>query len=270
MTALVKPDGGVRGIVVGDVFRRLIARTISQEIGDAVQSATAPYQYTLKTRAGTECVSHFLQTLVESDARATFVSIDGIGAFVCASRNAMLRGLMEMDLGDLVLPFVRRFCEQPSSHIWEDEAGEVQDIPQGEGGHQGDPLMPLLFSLAMRPSHRSVGDLLMLEVFRIVEITVYCGKEQLWNRSGAMPTGCEELTRAARVEHPQAVVWRGDHSLPEEQQGVVVLGSMMISQNTRHVWNVFLWCATCSLHGSSCSSSLQPEPTVGCVQFGPT
>ena len=58
----------------GDVFRRLIARTIAQEIGETVQSATAPYQYALKTRAGTECVSHILQTLVESDADATIVS----------------------------------------------------------------------------------------------------------------------------------------------------------------------------------------------------
>ena len=58
VTALVKPDGGVRGIVVGDVLRRVIARTIAQEIGDAVQSATGPYQYALKTTASTECVSH--------------------------------------------------------------------------------------------------------------------------------------------------------------------------------------------------------------------
>ena len=30
MTALQKPDGGVRGIVVGDVVRRLVARTLAQ------------------------------------------------------------------------------------------------------------------------------------------------------------------------------------------------------------------------------------------------
>ena len=147
VTALVKPDG-------------VIARTIAQEIGDAVQSATGPYQCALRTRAGTECVSHVLQTLVESDAHTTIVSIDGIGAFDLVSRNAMLRGLQEMDQGDRVLPFVRRFYGQPSSNIWEDEVGEVQDIPQGEGGDQGDPLMPLLFSLALHPSLRSVANLL--------------------------------------------------------------------------------------------------------------
>ena len=30
MTALRKPSGGVRGIVVGDVLRRLVARTVAQ------------------------------------------------------------------------------------------------------------------------------------------------------------------------------------------------------------------------------------------------
>ena len=36
-------------------------------------------------------------TVVDSDANATIVSIDGSGAFDLVSRNAMLRGLKEMD-----------------------------------------------------------------------------------------------------------------------------------------------------------------------------
>ena len=66
---------------------------------------------------GTECVSHVLQTLVESDARTTLISIDDIGAFDLVSRNAMLRGLKKMDQGDRVLPFVRRFYGQPSGKM---------------------------------------------------------------------------------------------------------------------------------------------------------
>ena len=60
MSALRKASGGVRGIVVGDTPRRLVARTIAQHIGDA---ATSPFHYALQTRAGRECVSHMLQTL---------------------------------------------------------------------------------------------------------------------------------------------------------------------------------------------------------------
>ena len=56
ITALQKPDGGVRGIVVSEVFRRLVARTIAQ-LTSAVEEATAPFQYALSTRAGCECVA---------------------------------------------------------------------------------------------------------------------------------------------------------------------------------------------------------------------
>ena len=52
MTALTKPNGGVRGIVAGDVIRRLTARTIAQQLGKVVEAATAPFQYALSTRAG--------------------------------------------------------------------------------------------------------------------------------------------------------------------------------------------------------------------------
>ena len=67
VSALRKANGGVRGIVVGGVLRRLVARTIAQQIGAAVERATAPFQYALKTRAGCECVSHTLQTLLDLD-----------------------------------------------------------------------------------------------------------------------------------------------------------------------------------------------------------
>ena len=46
-----------------------------------------------------------------------------------------------------MLPFVRLFYGTPSSYLWEDDAGTVHRVRQGEGGEQGDALMPLLFSL---------------------------------------------------------------------------------------------------------------------------
>ena len=74
MTALAKPDGGVRGIVAGDVIRRLVARTMAQQLGDAVEAATSPYQYALRTKAGCECVAHVLQGLTEINPLTTITS----------------------------------------------------------------------------------------------------------------------------------------------------------------------------------------------------
>ena len=59
LTALRKPDGGVRGIVVGDVVRRVVARTIAKQCVDKVEEATSPHQCALKTKAGCETVAHF-------------------------------------------------------------------------------------------------------------------------------------------------------------------------------------------------------------------
>ena len=43
LTALRKSNGRVRGIVTGDVFRRLVARTLAQQVGEEVEQATAPF-----------------------------------------------------------------------------------------------------------------------------------------------------------------------------------------------------------------------------------
>ena len=89
ITALRKPSGGIRGIVVGDVFRRL---AIAQQISPAVEWGTAPFQYALTTRAGAECIAHVIQTLTDVDQEATVLSVDGVGAFDLISGSPCWKG----------------------------------------------------------------------------------------------------------------------------------------------------------------------------------
>ena len=117
MTALQKPSGGVRGIVVGDTFRRLVARTTAQQLRAAVEETTAPFQYALSTTYGWECVAHAVQALTEADMSNTILSVDGVGAFDLVSRGAMMSGLPRMEGGGAVLPFVRQFYGRPSSYL---------------------------------------------------------------------------------------------------------------------------------------------------------
>ena len=77
MGRVTAPNGSVRGIVASDVFRRLVARTMAQQLGPAIERATSPFQYALSTRAGTECIAHAIQALTDLDPTATVVSIDG-------------------------------------------------------------------------------------------------------------------------------------------------------------------------------------------------
>ena len=116
ITALQKPDGGVRGITVGEFFRRLVSRTIAQQLAPAVEEATSPFQYALTTRSGCECVAH-------ADGRSTILSIDGIDTLDLVSRGAMLEGLRTLDGGDAALPFVNQFYGSAIRYIWEDEEG---------------------------------------------------------------------------------------------------------------------------------------------------
>ena len=53
-TALAKPDGGVREIVVGDIVRRLVAKTMAKQVSKKAEKATALFQYALSTRTGYE------------------------------------------------------------------------------------------------------------------------------------------------------------------------------------------------------------------------
>ena len=144
MTALRIPSGGVRGIVVGDVLRRLVARTLAQQFAKKSRDGHCPFQFALSTWAGCECVSHALQS--DLDESATILSVDGVGAFHLVSRKSMLQGLLNMEGGDSLF-FRRQFHGSPSTFLWEDELGTVNHVQQGEGGEQGDRLMPMLFAL---------------------------------------------------------------------------------------------------------------------------
>ena len=226
LTSLTKPDGGVRGIVAGDVVRRLVARTISQQLGPEVEQATSPYQYAMSTRAGCECVAQALQGLTELDPNATVTSVDGISAFDMISRQSMLEGLRQLPVGNTALPFVRLFYGRQSRYLWEFEDGEIHHIPQGEGGEQGDAMMPLLFSLGQHRALQAVAEQLQEgeHLFAYLDDTIFvssplrvgpvyaalqeslhvhagiqinAGKTQIWNKAGVRPEVCNVLERVA-------------------------------------------------------------------------
>ena len=141
MTALRKPDGGVRGIATGTSFRRLVAR----QFGKVVESTCAPFQFALSTRAGTDCVGH-TRAMTDGDPECTVLSIDGIGA-----HDHILRSAFLTKLHNVPTPGPRHTCG-------EDSEGMKHQIVQAEGGEQGDPLMPLLFSLGIHDSLCAVRD----------------------------------------------------------------------------------------------------------------
>ena len=250
MTALRKANGGVRGIVVGDVVRRLVARTMAHQLAPQVESATAPFQYALFTRAGSECVAHVIQGLSELNPDSTVMSIDGITAYDQISRAAMLDGLWRRN-------HPVSACSTGHHQLTGRRRRSGTFHSSRRRCEQGDPLMPLLHSLGQhgalvatqeefadgetlvaylddiwvvspvpeRVSH-AYGSL-QRNLFSHARIRVHGGKTQVWNRSGIRPEGCDALERIAQAADPTARVWRGSGvtDLPPSRQGIVVLGT---------------------------------------------
>ena len=84
------------------------------------------------------------------------LSIDGVGAYDHVFGSSMMMKLWEIPSLRGLLPFVRSVYGRPSRYKWRDSEGVCHDIHQHEGGKQGDPLMPLLFSPAGHDALRAV------------------------------------------------------------------------------------------------------------------
>ncbi len=251
LSAFSKGDGRVRGIATGDSLRRLTARTLAQQFGPEIDNACHPFQFALGTRAGIDAAVIFLRFLAEDDPGSVIISLDGRGAYDNAHRSAMLSKLRTLPQASAILPFCRLWYGRPSRYLFEvrlpDGSTEVRDVPQGEGGEQGDPLMPALYSLGQADSLREAQasldstcpgsrliaylddvyivtsrdyarrayDIVTAAIEEGTGVASNVGKVRAWSMSGGpAPPGIAELG---------AGVWTGD--LPVDQSGLIILGS---------------------------------------------
>lgn len=244
LTAPVKRNGGVRGIATGETLRRLVARTLAQQYGSEFAAACVPYQLALGTRAGTDCLGLLLRAITEMQDGRVVVSLDGIGAYDHIKRSAMLQKLRSLPNASAALPFVRLFYGRPSEYTWYDDEGCAHTILQGEGGEQGDPLMPALYSLGQHDALRHASAELhadgylfafLDDVFLVTSreraaeattlvtqktedmagVQTHLGKLEAWSAAGGpAPPGLTALSPST---------WKGN--LPEHLNGLVVLGA---------------------------------------------
>ena len=194
--------------------------------------------------------------------------------------------------GDQVLPFVRLFYDRQSTYLWEDDAGTVHHIVQGEGGEQGDPLMPLLFALRQHAVQNTLGPTERLLAFlddvytvttpervahsfatlqehlhRHANIRVHLGKIKVWNASGVRPRACDTLQAIATNARSFEPVWKGSgcpllskgSRCSEPRWDTRISWRLIFSgcwASTRHSWNASQVCRTSRARGLCCCTVL--------------
>ena len=202
------------------------------------------------TRAGAEALVHTLQARSQADPTLTVLSVDAAAAYDVVSREAMLAALRDEPSVQAVLPFARMWYARESRYVW--AAGDRSHcILQAEGGEQGDPLMPAMFSLALRPALRALqselqpgeqalaylDDIYILappsrvaELYRRLEqhllrhahLRLKASKSKVWSCAGLLPPGVHALA-------PDSPIWVGDPALPPAERGIVALGVPVVT-----------------------------------------
>jgi hypothetical protein len=150
LTALFKPNGGVRPIAVGEVIRRLVAKCLMARVRQPAQALLAPLQLGVSVKGGAEAMVHTFRPLITHHLDAA-VSPDWAllqVAFSNAFNSDHLRALG---------PWVT-WCYDSPSHLFY-EGDIVCSSNRGAQAQQGDPLGPLLFCPVFRNVSLGISDI---------------------------------------------------------------------------------------------------------------
>ena len=149
LTALRKEDNGVRPIAVGETLRRLTSSMLLTRNAELARKLLTPHQVGVATPGGCEAVVHAVRHLThehQQDNRIGLLQLDLKNAFNLVSRAAF-RSEVRKHMPELH-GWVQ-YCYGPNTapELW---IGEYR-LRSVCGVQQGDPLGPLLFTLALRP-----------------------------------------------------------------------------------------------------------------------
>jgi len=147
LSALPKKDGNVRPIAVGETWRRLVAKCLCKETQSRALFHLYPLQIGVSLPLGTEAGIKAARQWCQRNAGhpdKVMLKIDFENAFNCVDRQQILQQCR--DKIPSLSPWAE-WCYAEPSKLWFGESV----VSSESGVQQGDPLGPLLFSLALQP-----------------------------------------------------------------------------------------------------------------------
>ena len=80
LTALLKPNGRVRGIAAADVYRRLVVKTLARSHQHIFRQLVSPANFGLASLSGTGRLGHLIRLFTDTSELHTVLALDGVGA----------------------------------------------------------------------------------------------------------------------------------------------------------------------------------------------
>ena len=149
--AAAKKDGGIRPIAVGNILRRLTAKTIARRVQERAATILAPHQLGVGVHNGCESILHTVRKVLESDSSLFCLQADFQNAFNLVSREVGLEEVAR--LFPEILAWTST-CYGQASHLLFGSTSISSEC----GWQQGDPLASLLFSLVLHPLLTSIKE----------------------------------------------------------------------------------------------------------------
>ena len=145
LSTFLKKKGGFRSIAVEEDLRQLIAKCLAKEANLEANELFQSLQLGVGLKGGAEAIIHSTKLSYEkiptSSSSSCILQIDFCNAFNSIKRSEKLKTIASSILG-----FTNSCYSQPSQLFYE------KFVVSSESGiQQGDPLVPLLFSLTVWP-----------------------------------------------------------------------------------------------------------------------